>query len=69
MHTESVAEHIYGMHILSSYFIKLEDVSNKWDYNKIQQLITWHDADEIETGYVITHRKTDADRAEAKNVL
>ncbi|MCB9819055.1 HD domain-containing protein [Candidatus Nomurabacteria bacterium] len=69
IHTESVAEHIYGMHILSSYFIKLEDVNSEWDYNRIQQLITWHDADEIETGDVISHRKTDTDREEAKNAL
>lgn len=69
IHTESVAEHIYGMHILSSYFIELEDVNSNLDYNKIQQLITWHDADEIETGDIIAHIKTDSDRKEAQDAL
>lgn len=69
IHTESVAEHVYGMYVLSGYFLPLEDSEKKWDYNKIQQLITWHDADEIETGDIITHKKTDEDRENAKKAL
>jgi len=69
VHTESVAEHVYGMHILAGYFLSLEDTEESWDYNKIQQLITWHDTDEIETGDVIAHKKTSQDRVDAKLAL
>lgn len=64
--SESVAEHIYGMHILCQYFLPLEDTKGGWDQNKIRQLITWHDIDEVETGDMIGWKKTDADRAREK---
>lgn len=70
--TESVAEHIYGMHILASYFLPLEDPEGNWDREKIYNLITWHDIDEIETGDIIGYLKTDEDRvreAAAKKVV
>jgi len=60
--TESVAEHIYGMHILASYFLPLEDPDGNWDREKISNLITWHDIEEIETGDIIGYLKTDEDR-------
>jgi len=60
---ESVAEHVYGMHILALYFSKLEDPSHKWDYESIYEMISWHDMDEVETGDTIGYLKTDADRA------
>jgi 5'-deoxynucleotidase YfbR-like HD superfamily hydrolase len=69
VHTESVAEHVYGMHILFGYFLPLEDVQGGWNSDRIQKLITWHDTDEIETGDVITHKKTDQDRTNAKLAL
>lgn len=69
MHTESVAEHVYGMHILAGYFLPLEDVQGTWDNSRIQTLITWHDTDEIETGDIITHKKTEQDRVDAKLAL
>lgn len=69
VHTESVAEHVYGMHILAGYFLLLEDKNGDWNSDRIQELITWHDTDEIETGDVITHRKTDQDRADARLAL
>ncbi len=61
--TESVAEHIYGMHILAHYFLELEDSEKKWDRERIFSMITWHDIDELETGDMIGYKKTDADRA------
>jgi 5'-deoxynucleotidase YfbR-like HD superfamily hydrolase len=70
--TESVAEHIYGMHILASYFLPLEDPKGNWNREKIYNLITWHDIDEIETGDIIGYLKTDEDRvreAKAKKVV
>jgi 5'-deoxynucleotidase YfbR-like HD superfamily hydrolase len=60
--TESVAEHIYGMHILAQYFIPLENPKGDWDKAKILEMITLHDADELETGDIVSHRKTDKDR-------
>lgn len=70
--TESVAEHIYGMHILASYFLPLEDPEGKWDRERISNLITWHDIEEIETGDIIGYLKTDQDRvreSEAKKIV
>ncbi|MFT7507717.1 MAG: 5'-deoxynucleotidase YfbR-like HD superfamily hydrolase [Acidimicrobiales bacterium] len=70
--TESVAEHIYGMHILASYFMPLENPDHSWDREKIYNLITWHDIDEIETGDIIGYLKTDEDRvreSEAKKTV
>jgi putative hydrolase of HD superfamily len=61
--SESVAEHIYGMHVLCQFFLPLEDVKSEWNHNKIRQLITWHDIEEVETGDMIGWKKTDADRA------
>jgi len=58
--TESVAEHIYGMHILCQYFLPLEDPEGSWDKAKIMEMITLHDMDEIETGDMIGYHKTQA---------
>jgi putative hydrolase of HD superfamily len=60
--TESVAEHVYGMHILCQYFLPLEDPSNSWSKHKILDMITLHDIDEIETGDMIGYHKTAAQR-------
>jgi 5'-deoxynucleotidase YfbR-like HD superfamily hydrolase len=68
-YTESVAEHIYGMHILADYFRPLEDPNSNYDMSLVYQLITWHELDEIETGDIPAVRKTDADRAYAEKML
>ena len=60
--TESVAEHIYGMHVLAEYFMPLEDDTQTWNRENIYSMITWHDMDELETGDMIGYKKTDADR-------
>lgn len=62
--TESVAEHIYGMHILAQYFLPLENPEGSWDKSRIYEMITIHDADEIETGDVLGYTKTDEIRAQ-----
>jgi 5'-deoxynucleotidase YfbR-like HD superfamily hydrolase len=56
--TESVAEHIYALHVLAQYFLPLEDPEGKMNKLKILQMITIHDFDEIETGDTITYLKT-----------
>ncbi|MEZ4195549.1 MAG: HD domain-containing protein [Candidatus Paceibacterota bacterium] len=57
--TESVAEHIYGMHICAQYFLPLEDPKGTWDKVRIYELITLHDIDELETGDMLGYLKTD----------
>lgn len=56
--TESVAEHIYGMHLLAHYFLPLENPAGDWDSLRILSMITIHDLDEIETGDTIAYLKT-----------
>ncbi len=56
--TESVAEHIYGMHLLIHYFLPLENPAGDWDTLRIFSMATMHDFDEIETGDIIAYLKT-----------
>ncbi len=61
--TESVAEHVYGMHICALYFLPLENPDQTWDLRRIYEIISLHDIDEIETGDVLGYLKTDDMRA------
>lgn len=61
--TESVAEHVYGMHILATYFLLLEDEDKKMDWQKVFEMVTFHDIDEVETGDMIGYLKTPEIRA------
>jgi 5'-deoxynucleotidase YfbR-like HD superfamily hydrolase len=56
--TESVAEHIYGMHLLAHYFLPLENPEGDWDALRIFSMITIHDLDEVETGDTIAYLKS-----------
>ena len=68
--SESVAEHIYALHILADYFLPLEDPQKEIDWIKIHDMLQYHDIDEIETGDTIGYLKTDEQRAlEAKAAL
>lgn len=62
--TESVAEHLYGMCLLTQYFLPLENHEGNWDKARIYEMITCHDFDEIETGDIISWKKTTEDKAE-----
>lgn len=64
--TESVAEHIYGMHCLMDYFQLLEDSSGDWNQAQIRLMIQYHDIDEIETGDVISYLKSESDQAKER---
>lgn len=57
--TESVAEHVYGMHIVADYFLPLVSNEHSLAISKVRQMITWHDVDELETGDVISWQKTE----------
>lgn len=61
--TESVAEHVYGMHICAMYFLSLENPEGSWDKVRIYEMMTVHDIDEIETGDVLGYLKDDAMKA------
>lgn len=70
--TESVAEHVFGMHVLAHYFLQFEDPDRTWDWLKIFTMITIHDLDEIETGDTIGYLKTAAQydaEASARNTV
>lgn len=67
--TESVAEHVYGMHILAQYFLPFEDPQGGWNKACIYEMITLHDIDEIETGDVLGYTKTPEIRAMELNSM
>lgn len=67
--TESVAEHIYGMHILAMYFLPLLDPEHHWDKDKIYEMISLHDIDEIETGDVLGYEKTEQMKDQELEIL
>ncbi len=69
MYTESVAEHIYGMQICANYFLPLEDPEQRWNRQKIYEMILWHDVDEIVTGDTIGYLKTEKHRQEEAHAL
>lgn len=63
VHSESVAEHIYGMFILAHYFLPLTDTDSALDRERIYGLILYHDIDEIETGDIVYTEKTENHKA------
>jgi len=67
--TESVAEHIYGMHVIAKYFLSIEEKAADLDLLKVSNMITWHDMEEIETGDIVSHHKTEADKKAAEKAI
>jgi 5'-deoxynucleotidase YfbR-like HD superfamily hydrolase len=63
-HTESDAEHIFGMHCLVDYFLPLEDIEGKWNRDHIRTMVQYHEIDEIVTGDKVSYEKTESDRAQ-----
>jgi len=64
--TESVAEHIYGMHILIDYFLPIIDQEDKLDHTLVRQLATWHDMAEAVVSDMTTNTKTEAHKEAEK---
>lgn len=56
--TQSVAEHVYGMHILCDYFLPLH--TETLDHTKVRMLISWHDMAEALVGDMTAETKTTA---------
>lgn len=67
--TQSVSEHIYNMMTLCEYFLPLEDPDKLLNKARIMQLILWHDIEEIETGDIPKHHKTDEHETAAINAF
>lgn len=61
-HSESVAEHIFGMYVICDYFLGLEDPQVVLDRNRIHELILFHELGEIETGDISLKDKTEEHR-------
>jgi len=66
VHSESVAEHLYGMQILANYFLLLEDPRGELDPMRIHELILYHELGEIETGDIVYHEKTELHKEEER---
>ncbi len=58
-YTESVAEHVYGMHLIAQFFLPLISETKVIDRAKVYEMITIHDIDEVETGDIIGYLKTE----------
>jgi putative hydrolase of HD superfamily len=61
VHSESDAEHIFGLSYLLEYFLPLEDPQGELDIGKIRHLILYHDFTEIKHGDKPYHMKTKED--------
>src|SRR3989344_7404524 len=57
VHSESVAEHLFGMQVLAQYFLPLEDPKRLLGRERIFELILFHEIGEIETGDILFHHK------------
>lgn len=57
VHSESVAEHLFGMMVLAQYFLPLEDPEHRLDKVRLSELILFHEIGEIETGDISFHQK------------
>jgi len=62
VHSESVAEHLFAMQVIAQYFLPLEDPDGKLDRVRINELVLFHEIGEIETGDILSARKTEAHR-------
>lgn len=58
VHSESVGEHLFGMQLLAHYFLPLEDPLGRLDRIRVSELILFHEIGEIETGDIVTHKKS-----------
>jgi 5'-deoxynucleotidase YfbR-like HD superfamily hydrolase len=66
-YTESVAEHVFGMHVLLNYFLPLIDSDNTLDKSLVYHMATWHDMAEAVVSDMTTKLKTKAHEAAEKD--
>ena len=56
--TQSVAEHVTNIIICAYHFRDIEDPDHKIDFDSLVRLVVMHDMGEIETGDIVTNKKT-----------
>jgi len=59
VHSESVAEHVFGLMFLAQYFLQCEEVGPSLNVEKLYRILLFHDFGEIKHGDVPYHRKTE----------
>ena len=59
--TQSVAEHVTNMLFCAYHFRDIEDPEHRLNFEEIIKMILMHDMGEIETGDIVTNKKTKAD--------
>jgi len=57
--TESVAEHVYGLHVLIDYLVPLIDPESKLDQSLMHSYATWHDMAEAIVSDMTNRTKTE----------
>jgi putative hydrolase of HD superfamily len=67
VHSESVAEHLFGMLLLVKYFLPLEDPDGVLNAERINELVLFHEVGEIETGDILFHKKSSHQKHEERN--
>lgn len=50
VHSESVGEHVFALHFLARYFVRVEVLPHRLDMEKVGDIITFHDFGEIPGG-------------------
>lgn len=58
LHAESVAEHVFALIFLATYFLPLEAVGPSLDKAKLYEILLYHDFGEIIHGDAVTYYKT-----------
>jgi 5'-deoxynucleotidase YfbR-like HD superfamily hydrolase len=58
VHSESVAEHVFALIFLATYFLPLEEVGPSLDKAKLYEILLYHDFGEIIHGDAVTYYKT-----------
>jgi 5'-deoxynucleotidase YfbR-like HD superfamily hydrolase len=73
VHNESVGEHVFALHFLLEYFVRVEKLPRMLDMERVRRMITFHDFGEIPRGDKPYHFKTkedeDQEREDAKTVF
>jgi 5'-deoxynucleotidase YfbR-like HD superfamily hydrolase len=64
VHYESDADHVFALHYLLEYFVRVEKLPRPLDMEKARQMITFHDFGEIINGDKPYHTKTKEDEAQ-----
>jgi putative hydrolase of HD superfamily len=66
VHSESVAEHIFALHYLATYFMAVGQLQHQLNVERVRDLITFHDFGEIPGGDKPYKFKTKADEAQER---